>query len=402
MGGHFQHAAQRVEGKDVICIQDTCELNYDHHKEIIKAGELGTISDNRSLGLRVHPMLIVDAEDDFPYGFSSFQIINRAGKSTDKHERNYRSLPIEEKESYRWLQSIAETKEQLCGAKGLTIVADRESDIYQLWSRVPDATTHLVIRTSFMRTFLDAQGQEVTASSAAALLGTHQIYVPGKFGKRVKGRTATLEVFAQKAYTAKPQALRSQKDNKDPDKIPLYIVTVREVMTKGTPIQEPVEWVLLTDRAVEALQDAVKIISIYKKRWNIEQIFRLTKQKGFGLEESQLETAHGLQNLIALVYIAAVRIYQMVKSRGDESRPGSDIFEEEQMQMLEKISPGLEGRTAKSKNSNKLYTLAYYTWVIARLGNWKPEDRDPPGPITFKRGWEVFENYMKITRLVPS
>ncbi len=400
MEGHYRHVARRSVGKELICIQDTCELNYHSHKGIIKPGELGTISDNKSLGLRVHPMLVLDAADEFSYGFSSLQIVNRAGKSTTRHERDYQSLPIEEKESYRWLSSIEQTKARLKDSDSLTIVADRESDIYQLWSRVPDRTTHLVIRSSFKRIFLDKQEQEVIPTNRSSLLGNYQIYVPGKVGKRDKGRQVDLEIFAQQAFTLKPRRLRAEKGNNDADRIPLYIVTAREVIKKGDAVEEPIEWILLTDLTVENLQQAIKIISIYKMRWNIEQVFRLTKQKGFGIEESQLATAHGLQNLIALVYIAAVRIYQMVKSRTDQNRPGADIFEEEQMKILDKIGPGFEGKTTKSKNLYRPGSLAYYAWVIARLGNWKSQDKDPPGPITFKRGWEVFENYLKINQLI--
>lgn len=401
MEGHYQHLAKRIKGKDLICIQDTTEYNYHHHKHLLKEAELGTISDNRSLGLRVHPMLVMDAQDRFPYGFSSIEIINRVGQTKTRHERKYKQLPIEQKESYRWIKSMDQAKERLKGANSLTMVADRESDIYELWSRAPDERTHLVIRTSFTRKFVDQDHQAITPTNALGLMGTYQIYVPGKPGQSDKGRTATLEVFAQQADTVKPRSLSSQKYHQYPDKIPLSIVTARETVPEGVTIKEPIEWILLTDFKIATLQAALEVIDIYKSRWDIEQFFRLTKQKGFGLEESQLETAHGLCNLMVLVFIAAIRIYQMLKCRNSQTRPATDVFEEHEIELLAKISPALEGGSEKSKNKNKPQNLAFFVWVIARLGNWKPEDRDPPGPITFKRGWEVFENYLRIAQVVP-
>jgi hypothetical protein len=399
MEGHYRLVAKRIRGKDLICVQDTTEYNYNHHKNILKESQLGTISDNCSLGLRVHPMLVMD-RDGFPYGFSSLQILNRVNKTQDRFERKYEQLPIEKKESYRWLTSIAETKARLSKSKSITIVSDRESDIYQLWSRTLDARTHLVIRTGFTRKFIDEEGEEVRPVSAPALLGLQTLYVSGKFGKADKSRTASLEVYSQKAFTLKPKSLKKNKAQ-DLDKIPLYVVTVRELVSVGSIVKEPIQWILLTDVPATTLEKAAEIIDIYKSRWNIEQVFRLTKQKGFGLEESQLETAHGLTNLITLVLIAALRVFQMVKSRDDEDRLATDVFDAKEMKSLKQINPGLEGNTQRSKNHNKPESLAFYIWIIARLGRWKPEDRDPPGPITLKRGWDSFKNFVEVSKLIP-
>jgi len=402
MKPHFKHVAEQTQGRNVICIQDTSEYNYQHHKGILREGELGTISDDRSLGMRVHPMLVVDQADGYPYGFSSFEIINRSNKEQDKRQRQYQKLPIEEKESYRWLSAIEQTKKQLSRAERIIIVADREADIYQLWSRIPDAKTHLVIRTPFKRKFLDDEQNPIKEDTPLQILGVSKVFIHGRLGIADKSREAQLEISFQKAHTLKPRALAKNKDAKqlDPDQITLNIVAVKEIVPPGVNIKEPIQWFLLTDLPVNNLTDALRIIEIYKLRWHIEQIFRLTKQKGFNLEESQLERAAPLKNLIAFTFIAASRVYQMVLGRNNESRMGSDLFEPDEMKALEKLSPQLEGRTERSKNRNKPQTLAFYIWVVARLGNWKPEDRDPPGPITFKRGWETFQSSLTIAKMM--
>lgn len=402
MKSHFAHVSKQTQGRNIICIQDTCEYNYQHHERILQEGELGTISDDRSLGMRVHPMLVVDEADGYPYGFSSFEIINRNNKEKDGEQRQYKKLPIEEKESYRWLSAIEQTKKELSKAQRITVVADREADIYQLWSRIPDSRTHLVIRTALKRKFLDNEENPIKADTPLSVLGVSKVFIPGRLGKADKSREAQLEISFQKGHTLKPQALARNKDANKlyPDQIPLNIVAVKEIIPPGVKVKEPIQWFLLTDLPIENLTDALRIIEIYKFRWHIEQIFRLTKQKGFNLEESQLERAAPLKNLIAFTFIAASRVYRMVLGRNNENRMGSDLFEQSEMEVIERLSPKLEGRTERSKNKNKPQTLAFYIWVIARLGNWKPEDRDPPGPITFKRGWEAFQSSLKIGKMM--
>lgn len=400
MESHYAYLSQKVSDKDLICIQDTTEYNYQHHSKLLKADELGTISNGTSLGLRVHPMLVMDAADGFAYGLSSLQILNRQGQTQGKHERKYNTLPIEEKESNRWLLAIENSKKRLSKASRLTFVSDRESDIYQLWSRMPDERTHLVIRSSFLRKFEDLENQtEITPFSPLTRLGQTTIRLPARTERRAKSREALLEVSVQQVWTLKPATLRQQKNDQDPDRIALTMVAVREIIPEGSEITDPVTWFVLTDLSVNSFEEALVVVDTYKKRWHIEQLFRLSKQKGFDLEESQLERAHSLQNLIAMVFIAAIRIYQMVSSRDNQEREGTDIFDQDELKLLDKLNPGLEGRTERSKNKNKPHTLAYYLWVIARLGNWKPEDRDPPGPITFRRGWETLEKYRRVAAL---
>jgi hypothetical protein len=352
--------------------------------------------------MRVHPMLVVDQADGYPYGFSSFEIINRYNKEKDSDPWKYKKLPIEKKESYRWLSAIEQSKKQLSKAESITVVADREADIYQLWTRIPDSRTHLVIRTPLKRKFLDDEQNLIKQDTPLQVLGVSKVLITGRLGKADKGREAQLQISFQKAHTLRPQALAKNKDaNKvDPTQVSLNVVAAKEIIPPGANIKEPIQWLLLTDLPIENKADALRIIEIYKFRWHIEQIFRLTKQKGFNLEESQLERAAPLKNLMAVTFIAAVRVYQMVLGRNNESRMGSDLFEPDEMRALQKLSPQLEGRTERSKNKNKPQTLAFYIWVIARLGNWKPEDRDPPGPITFKRGWETFKSSLNIAQMI--
>jgi hypothetical protein len=90
----------------------------------------------------------LDAENGFPLGLSTVPLWSRGLDRKNKHERNYQNLPIEQKESYKWLAS-AELR-QLCltkgGAKMVTHIGECESDLYEEWATVPDQHNHVWVR----------------------------------------------------------------------------------------------------------------------------------------------------------------------------------------------------------------------------------------------------------------
>ena len=62
--------------------------------------------------------------------------------------RDYQNLPIEEKESYKWLASAFSSKRcfEVGGAKMVTHIGDRESDLFEEFATIPNKNNHLLIR----------------------------------------------------------------------------------------------------------------------------------------------------------------------------------------------------------------------------------------------------------------
>ncbi len=99
--------------------------------------------------------MVLDGESGFPLGLSTVKLWSRAINHADKHQRDYKNLPIEEKESYKWLASAESSQRcfEVGGAKMVTHIGDaygglrlRESDLFEEFATVPNKNNHLLIR----------------------------------------------------------------------------------------------------------------------------------------------------------------------------------------------------------------------------------------------------------------
>ncbi len=137
---------------------------------------------------------------------------------------------------------------------------------------------------------------------------------------------------------------------------------------------------------------AWQIVDWYAQRWMIEQLFRLMKQQGLKVEDSQIAIADRLVKLIAIAAKAACLTLQLVQARdGGDRRSANLVFSTDDITVLEAANQRVEGATALQKNPHPKSSLAWAAWIIARLGGWDgyPSSK-PPGPITFKNGIEYF------------
>jgi hypothetical protein len=158
----------------------------------------------------------------------------------------------------------------------------------------------------------------------------------------------------------------------------------------GSFLEEPAHWRLLTTHQVNDIADARRIIGFYRLRWMIEQLFRTTKTKGFDIEALRQQQGRPLEKLVAATIIAAVTAMQLVAERdGKLQRPLGDAFDPGNQPVLERVGQSLEGKTEKQKNPHPKGSLAYASWVFARLGGWTGY-YGKPGPIVMLRGLTQF------------
>jgi len=130
----------------------------------------------------------------------------------------------------------------------------------------------------------------------------------------------------------------------------------------------------------------------YKRRWLIEQFFRILKTQGFRLEDSQVATAERLLKLVAIAAKAAVIALQLVQARdGRDHQPVRIAFDAAEVATLAAFNRNLEAQSKRLRNPHPPDSLAWAAWIIGRLGGWDgyPSSK-PPGPITMKHGLEYF------------
>lgn len=382
--------------RHLLCIQDSTEFNLSGQAGRVKDKTgLGKTTKDGVLGFMMHSSIVIDANKGTALGYSYIKVWDRKAETPDRHERKYQQLPIAQKESYKWIEASQNSKKLLLKAQAITIIADRESDIYDLIAAVPDAKTHLLIRSNSDRKI--AGGGTLTQHlNAKQEVHCYDLKVRGDVRKNIEKRTATMELKWSKVSLLKPD---SCNDKELPTQKVMYVVEAKEQnKTDG------IYWRILTTHIVESNKEAIQIIEWYKQRWYIEQVHRLLKTEGFKIERTQLEKGWAIRKLTLLAMMAVLRILQMMLAYEDDNEQEvEEIFTSEEQQCLEMINEQVQGKTEKLKNPSKPKTLKWATWIIARLGGWKGYiSSRKPGPIIFQKGlikfyhmyqgWILFKN----------
>lgn len=391
-----ERTARAVAGRHVLAIQDTSELDYSVHAG--RTTDLGKISNPKRLGLFIHPVLVVDADNH-----SCLGIAHEAAWVRDESLRPRNPhRPIEEKETKHWLDGAEAARRRLQSAEMVTVVADRESDIYDEWDRIPDARTHLLTRAYHDRQ-LDGGGTLFGWVDAQPIAACFSLEVPARAagkpyrttnGGRTKARTAHtahMDLRYGQVRIKRPQGSKARQAS-----IELSVVDVRESAETVPPGEEPLHWILLTTHAVDSVDMALRVVGWYQQRWQIEQLFRTLKRQGLEIESSQLERADELIKLAYLATLAAARTLQLVNARdGPTDQPASDAFDDEELVVMEKLQGEFEGKTEKQKNPYAPHSMAWAAWTIARMGGWKGYASEAkPGPITMLHGLQRFDGTM--------
>lgn len=351
--------SRRCQDRDVLVIQDTT---------VIRSEGGG--------GDYLHAALALDAEDGSILGLVDGQFLQR----TSGRKARRQALPVEQKQSFRWLQGADEAASVCAGARRLTMVADREGDIYEAFALRPDGV-ELLVRAAQDRG-LDDGGRLFAALDALPEAGRADLDLPAQPG--VKARTTQLAIRFAVLPLAKPHRGFQQGL---PHAVELQVVDVREVSPR--PGQPAVHWRLLTTYPIADAAEAWAVVELYRKRWAIEQLFRTLKTKGFDIETLRIEDREPRDKLVMATLIAAVIIQQMVHARDGGPgplRPCTDAFDPEDIPLLEAFCLKLEGKTERQKNPHPKGSLAYAAWVCARLGGWTGY-YGKPGPIVMLEGW---------------
>ena len=359
----ISHACSRtmelVSGRHILAIQDTTDLR----------------NDGAGRGIVAHPTIAVDREGGALLGLVHADLIYRQGGL--KAKRRVRAF--DDKQSRRWLDGARHAASLMAaGAASVTVVADRESDIYEVFARKPEEV-ELLVRASHDRCVVDG-GRLFDCTQDLDEAGRVDLSLPATPGRKARDITLSIRFCQVNLKRADTRPVSPGL----PATIPVYLVEAKEVSPPRG--MAPAHWRLLTTHQVTTMDDARTIIGFYRERWTIEQLFRVLKTKGFDIEAVRISEEEPFEKLAAACLVAAVSVLQLVRDRdGAAARPITDVFEARDIVVLNALSKQLEGKTARQKNPHPQDTLAFAAWVCARLGGWTGY-YGKPGPIVMLNG----------------
>jgi hypothetical protein len=169
-------------------------------------------------------------------------------------------VPIEEKESIRWLENLKQSTDLVADASRCVHIGDRESDIYELFCAAEDSGAKFVLRTCVDRLAEDGQRTISAVMKAAKVKATHRIET-----RDAKG--AVSEAILDLKY----QRLRVHPPIGKQKNYPSLTLTVIHAQEQITPTgRERIDWKLITNLPVRSRKDALEKLSWYAMRWKIE------------------------------------------------------------------------------------------------------------------------------------
>ena len=261
------------------------------------------------------------------------------------------------------------------------MVADRESDVYELFANRPERA-QLLCRSAQDRALV---GGGLLSQRVAGWEEQDRamIAVPPRGARPARSAEVGLRFGAVSLRRPQTRMAKGLADS-----VALWVVDVREIAPPAG--QDPVHWRLLTTHPVTTVAEARQIVAWYRMRWTIEQVFRALKSHGLGIEASQMEAAHRFTKLAVVALITAVRTMQLVVARdGATGQKITDAADPADLPALRSLNASLEGRTVKLKNPHDPAALAWLAWIVARLGGWSgytSRGYKPPGPKTIYHG----------------
>ena len=269
LSGHFQATAERFAASDgmVLVLQDTTEFSFKRERpELIgftKSIRTRDTKDGRKrvhsvCGILMHASLAVTTEG-LPLGMAAVKFWTRKkfkGARALKTKVNPTRVPIEKKESFRWLQNLEQSTALLAAPDRCVHVGDRESDIYELYCKAHELGTHFVVRTCVDRLAGDGQHTIADEMNEVAVKGLHRIETRDEHGDICR---ATLELRYRRVRVLPP--IGKQK------LYPALDLVVIHAQERNAPKgRKPIEWKLITDLPVRSRAEAIEKLDC--KRWN--------------------------------------------------------------------------------------------------------------------------------------
>jgi len=400
LAAHRRKTAQRAKKHNtVLAIQDTSYFVYTSHPTTEGLGRMSlkkglNVEKIYSNGLVMHTCLAVTTQG-LPLGLLSQKIFAR--KLRPESERRAMGgkyiqdvLPVEKKETYRWLDALITTHEAMGDTRVIT-VCDREADLYDFFKLSDQLGSPVLIRASANRT---VNRRSRYAEKDVVKLWDHMRQQPetGSFTIQIPRRPKSQHCKEREARTASVIVrfgrfrLNPPRNNIKHRKEQLADIDMNAVyvLEPHPPAgEEPVEWMLLTNLPVRSFDEAREKVLWYCLRWRIEMYFKVLKS-GFRVEACRLGHAERLTRYLTVMSIVAWRLFMITLiARTDPATPCATYLADHEWKVL-----FMKANKNKALPKTPPSIGDVVTWV-AQLGGYLARSSDgPPGTITLWRGWK--------------
>ena len=392
---HREATLKRIaEQRVVLLVQDTTELDVTRPQERMKGA--GPLNDESRWGFYGHPLLAFTPER-IPLGVVQANIwarnleeflASRRNKAKDPQAKDKRkkALPIEAKESRRWLEGYqvgCEVAAQIAETT-IVVISDSEGDIYECFLEASEEDgkkkAEWITRACQDRNLSERTPQgyahlrEKVASTR--VLGTMEVEVrerpanQAKEGKRNQPRTARTATVTIQATRVKLRG--PQRPGGRPRDVEVNAILVREQSPPRG--EEPIEWLLLTSLPISNFKKVCRVIEYYCCRWQIEIYFRILKS-GCKVEDRQFEDADRYLPCLTLYMVIAWRVmYVMMLGRQCPDMSCSRVFSEAEWKSVFVV-------VRQETPPDEPPRLQEMVCLIGRLGGHLGRRADgPPGP----------------------
>jgi len=383
LAGHFQATKERFTATQaqILILHDTTEFSFQRENPdkigIITVAHGRKGKDRRPApravcGILMHSSLVLTTEG-LPLGLAAIKFWTRKKfKGTDalKKKINPTRVPIERKESVRWLENLKQSTAILGAPTRCIHIGDRESDIYELFCTANDVGTYFLVRTCVDRLAGDGDHTVSADMEEAKVKARYRVEVRDANGNP---DLVDLDVKFEKIHVLPPIGKQKQ--------YPPLDLTVIHATERGTPKnREPIEWKLITNLPVRSRQEVIEKMQWYELRWKIEVFHKILKS-GCNAEDSKLRTAERLVNLIAVFCIVSWRIFWMTMlNRATPDASPSLALTATEIRLLDKL---VHDKTQPTNGKS----ISHYIEKIARLGGYLARSSDPPpGNMVIWRG----------------
>ena len=359
-------------------------------KLLIKAANrLGNIGSSKTaFGIEVHTAIAISESGEI-FGLLAQKLWTRPPEDFGKSDASRKKLPIEEKESCKWLETLEKASASIPENTQAVYICDREGDIFEFFCKAEKDGAQYLCRRFQNRSISDGNGHDKLDDFVATLpaAGKISVHVPRDSHTDRKARTAEVEIRFGKCKIAKSAKLKGIKDL--PDSVEVYVVSAVEIDPPQG--QEKIFWQLVTNVPTDSFEDAVTRICWYTQRWKIETFHR-TLKSGCKVEEIQSSTADKLMKPIAIYSIIALNIMLLsyiARTRPDESC--EICLTEDEWKILCRVA----NKTKKIPEEPP--TIYEAVVMIAKLGGFLARKSDGfPGVTVIWRGLTSFYTILDV------